>query len=268
MMRNGDGATNAPFDLTGKVALVTGGNGGIGLGMAEGLARAGAAVAIWGRDEAKLATATARLRACGGGGEVQSAVVDVSDADAVASAVAGTVQSLGRIDAVFANAGVGGRRRFLDLDAVELHRVLAIDLEGALWTLREAARHMVARAEAGDPGGSLVSTSSVSAVRGAPTLQSYAAAKGALVSVTKGLAAEFGRHGIRANTIIPGWIHTEMTASSFDRPEVQDAILKRVPVRRWGAAEDFAGIAVYLASDASTYHTGDTLVVDGGYTTS
>ena len=266
-MTKRDGApTYAPFDLTGKVALVTGGNGGIGLGMAEGLARAGAAIAIWGRDEAKLAKATVTLEASGA--EVHAAAVDVSDAGAVTSAVAETVRSLGRIDAVFANAGVGGRTRFLDLDAAELHRVLSIDLEGALWTLREVARHMVARAEAGDPGGSLVSTSSVSAVRGAPTLQSYAAAKGALVSVTKGLAAEFGRYGIRANTIIPGWIRTEMTESSFDRPEVQDAILKRVPVRRWGAAEDFAGVAVYLASDASAYHTGDTLVVDGGYTTS
>ncbi|GAA2412342.1 hypothetical protein GCM10010191_22150 [Actinomadura vinacea] len=113
-----------------------------------------------------------------------------------------------------------------------------------------------------------MTTSSVSAVRGAPTLQSYAAAKGALVSVTKGLAAEFGRHGIRANTIIPGWIRTEMTEGSFERPEVQEAILKRLPIRRWGTSEDFAGIAVYLASDASAYHTGDTLVVDGGYTTS
>ncbi|WP_236791819.1 SDR family NAD(P)-dependent oxidoreductase [Amycolatopsis sp. GM8] len=264
MTARGQRTGSAPFDLTGKVALVTGGNGGIGLGMAEGLARAGAAVAIWGRDAAKLDKAAARLAECGA--QVHAAVVDVSDADAVTSAVEATVASLGRIDSVFANAGVGGRTKFLDLDAAELHRVLAIDLEGALWTLREVARHMVARAKDGDPGGSLVTTSSVSAVRGAPTLQSYAAAKGALIPVTKGLAVEFGRYGIRANTIIPGWIRTEMTAGSFDRPDVQDAILKRVPVRRWGTSEDFAGIAVYLASDASVYHTGDTLVVDGGYT--
>lgn len=258
--------TYAPFDLTGKVALVTGGNGGIGLGMAEGLAQAGATVAVWGRDAAKLERAASGLAELGV--RVAASVVDVSDEDAVRAGIEDTVSSLGRIDAVFANAGIGGRTRFLDLDAAELRRVLAIDLEGALWTLREAARHMVARAEAGDPGGSLVTTSSVSAVRGAPTLQSYAAAKGALVSVTKGLAAEFGRYGVRANTIIPGWIRTEMTESSFDRPEVQEAILRRVPIRRWGARDDFAGIAVYLASDASAYHSGDTLVVDGGYTTS
>ncbi|WP_344588643.1 SDR family NAD(P)-dependent oxidoreductase [Actinomadura vinacea] len=135
-------------------------------------------------------------------------------------------------------------------------------------TSRALCGHCAGRRGTGDPGGSLVTTSSVSAVRGAPTLQSYAAAKGALVSVTKGLAAEFGRHGIRANTIIPGWIRTEMTEGSFERPEVQEAILKRLPIRRWGTSEDFAGIAVYLASDASAYHTGDTLVVDGGYTTS
>ncbi|MGW6795973.1 SDR family NAD(P)-dependent oxidoreductase [Streptomyces chartreusis] len=266
MTESRGGTAYAPFDLTGKVALVTGGNGGIGLGMAEGLARAGAAVAIWGRNDTKLKEAAARLTQCGV--QVHTAVVDVSDADAVTSAVEETVGGLGRIDAVFANAGVGGRTKFLELDASELHRVMAIDLDGALWTLREVARHMVARAKAGDPGGSLVTISSVSAIRGAPTLQSYAAAKGALVSVTRGLAVEFGRHGIRANTIIPGWIRTEMTERSFDRPDVQEAILKRVPLRRWGTGEDFAGLAVYLTSDASAYHTGGTLVVDGGYTVS
>jgi NAD(P)-dependent dehydrogenase (short-subunit alcohol dehydrogenase family) len=267
MTDSGREAAYAPFDLTGKVALVTGGNGGIGLGMAEGLARAGAGIAVWGRDAAKLEKAAGRLAQCGGA-PVHAAVVDVSDAEAVTSAVEETVRRLGRIDAVFANAGVGGRTKFLDLDASELHRILSIDLDGALWTLREAARHMVARAEAGDPGGSLVTVSSVSAIRGAPTLQSYAAAKGALVSVTRGLAVEFGRHGIRANTIVPGWIRTELTSGSFDRPQVQEAILRRVPVRRWGTSEDFAGLAVYLASDSSAYHTGDTLVVDGGYTVS
>src|SRR5690348_14444486 len=154
MTHSGDGAAYAPFDLTGKVALVTGGNGGIGFGMAAGLARAGAAVAIWGRDDPKLEKAAGRLARCGA--QVHAAVVDVSDADGVASAVEETVRCLGRIDAVFGNAGVGGRTKFLDLDASELHRVLSIDLDGALWTLREAARHMVARAEAGDPGGSLV----------------------------------------------------------------------------------------------------------------
>ena len=266
MDEHGAAPATAPFDLTGKVALVTGGGSGIGLGMAQGLARAGATVVIWGRDEAKLEKAAGHLSRWGG--VVQPAVVDISDSDAVTTAVSTTVQDLGRIDAVFANAGIGGRTKFLDLDATELHRVLGIDLEGTLWTLREAARHMVARASAGDPGGSLVVTSSVSAVRGAPTLQAYAAAKGALVSVTKGIAAEFGRYGIRANTLIPGWIRTDMTERSFERPEVEAAILKRVPLGRWGAPDDFAGVAVYLASDASAYHTGDTLTVDGGYTTS
>jgi NAD(P)-dependent dehydrogenase (short-subunit alcohol dehydrogenase family) len=261
----GGPAARSPFDLTGKVALVTGGNGGIGLGMAEGLARAGATVEVWGRSAAKLETAVERLSAYGG--QVRATAVDVTDPDAVTAAVQATVDAFGRIDAAFANAGVSGRRKFLELDAAELHRVLATNLDGTLWTLREVARHMVERAQGGDPGGSLVATSSVSAVRGAPTLQSYAASKGALVSVMAALAVEFGRHGIRANTIIPGWIRTEMTENTFDRPEVNDAILKRVPSRRWGTGDDFAGIAVYLASDASAYHTGDTLVVDGGFTT-
>jgi NAD(P)-dependent dehydrogenase (short-subunit alcohol dehydrogenase family) len=110
--------------------------------------------------------------------------------------------------------------------------------------------------------------SSLSAIRGAPTLQAYAAAKGAIVSMTKSIAVEWARYGIRANTLLPGWIRTEMTAGTFERDDVKDAILNRVPVRRWGCPEDFGGVAVYLASEASAYHTGGELVIDGGYTTS
>jgi NAD(P)-dependent dehydrogenase (short-subunit alcohol dehydrogenase family) len=254
-----------PFDLTGKVALVTGGNGGIGLGMAKAMAEAGADVAIWGRDEKKLDAATEVLLSSGG--RVDARVVDVTDLAAVRTAVDEVVGALGRIDAAFANAGAGGRTRFLDLDDETYRRVLATNLDGTLWTLREAGRHMVERAKAGDAGGSLVGVSSLSAVRGAPTLQSYAAAKGAIVSLTKSIAVEWARYGVRANTILPGWIQTEMTTKSFERDEVKDAILSRVPVSRWGQPDDFGGIAVYLASDASRYHTGGELVIDGGYTT-
>jgi len=254
-----------PFDLTGKVALVTGGNGGIGLGMAEALAEAGADVAIWGRDGGKLATAANTLRALGV--RVDARVVDVTDADAVRAAVKEVVDVLGRIDAAFANAGVGGRTKFLDLDDATYRHVLATNLDGTAWTLREVGRHMVDRARAGDPGGSLVGVSSLSAIRGAPNLQTYAAAKGAIVSLMKSIAVEWARYGVRANTILPGWIRTDMTAGTFDREDVKDAILSRVPMSRWGRPADFGGVAVYLASDASSYHTGGELIVDGGYTT-
>lgn len=254
----------APFDLTGKVVLVTGGNGGIGLGMAEALAEAGADLAIWGRNEGKLTTAAETLR--GIGARVDAQVVDVTDAREVRAAVEGVVDHLGRIDAAFANAGVGGRKKFLDLDEDLYRHILATNLDGTAWTLREVGRHMIDRAAAGDPGGSLVAVSSLSAIRGAPTLQAYAAAKGAIVSLVKSIAVEWARHGIRANTVLPGWIRTEMTSASFDREEVKDAILARVPLRRWGRPADFGGVAVYLTSDASSYHTGGELIVDGGYT--
>lgn len=253
-----------PFDLSGKVALVTGGNGGIGLGMAQALCAAGAGVVIWGRDKDKLARAAEILTVHGT--LVHAEAVDVAVEADVVAAVQDAVARFGRLDAVFANAGVGGRTPFLDLDAAELHRILSVDLEGVVWTLREAARHMVTRAKAGDPGGSLVGVSSLSAVRGAPTLQAYAAAKAAVTAVIKGLAIEFGRYGVRANTILPGWTRTEMTSTSFDRPEVQEAILRRIPSRRWGQADDFGGLTVYLTSEASAYHTGQEFVVDGGYT--
>lgn len=253
-----------PFDLSGKVALVTGGNGGIGLGIAGALCSAGADAVIWGRDKDKLDRAAETLQAHGT--RVHAEAVDVAVEADVTAAVRDAVARFGRLDAVFANAGVGGRTPFLDLDAAELHRILSVDLDGVVWTLREAARHMVARARAGDPGGSLVGVSSLSAVRGAPALQSYAAAKAAVSAVIRGLAVEFGRYGVRANTILPGWTRTDMTASSFDRPEVQEAILRRIPSRRWGSPDDFGGLAVYLCSDAAAYHTGQEFVVDGGYT--
>jgi NAD(P)-dependent dehydrogenase (short-subunit alcohol dehydrogenase family) len=255
----------AAFDLAGKTALVTGGNGGIGLGMATALAQAGADLAIWGRDEAKLRDAGSALAACGV--RVRCEAVDVSDPDAVAAAMTALAGDFGRIDAVFANAGISGRIRFTDLDPASYRRILSTNLDGVVWTLQEAARHMAGRAEAGDPGGSLVTVSSVSAITGAPRLEAYAASKGALISLSKALAVEFGRHGVRVNTIIPGWIKTGMTAKSYERPEVADAILGRVPARRWGSPRDLGGIAVYLASDASAYHSGDVIVIDGGYTT-
>lgn len=252
------------FDLTGKVALVTGGNGGIGLGMAQALAQAGARVAIWGTNADKNARAVETLRAHG---EAESFVCNVADRDAVNTTMAATLDRFGRLDGCFANAGVSGRgaRSFLDIDPEEWRRVLSVNLDGVYHTYQAALRHMVARAEAGDPGGRLACVSSLASVSGAARNEHYAASKGALNAMTYALAVEFARYGITANAILPGWIATDMTENARDNAKFAQAAGARIPVRRWGEPADFGGIAVYLLSDASAYHTGQLLQIDGGY---
>ncbi|MBX3485938.1 SDR family oxidoreductase [Phenylobacterium sp.] len=253
-----------PFDLTGKVGLVTGGNGGIGLGMAEGLAQAGAKVAVWGQNPEKNAKAEEALKAHGV--EVLVQKVDVADEAAIVKGVAEVLERFGRLDFCAANAGIGGGGAFEEMTTERWRRVTTVNLDAVFWTFREAARHMIERAKAGDPGGSLVVTSSTSAVHGAPRNQAYASTKGAVLSMVRGLAVEYARYGIRANSILPGWIATDMTAASQKWDKFNDKVIGRVPMRRWGEWEDFAGIAVYLASDASKFHTGDSFTIDGGYT--
>ncbi len=252
------------FDLSGKTALVTGGNGGIGLGMAEALAQAGADIAIWGTNPAKNAEAKARLAATGR--RIESWVVNVAEEAAVDTAMHETVARLGRLDACFANAGVTGRARSaFEIDGKEWRRVLGVNLDGAFFTLRAAARHMVARAERGDPGGRLVGIASLAARSGAARNEHYAATKGGMVAMVKALAVEFARYGVTANAILPGWIETEMTAPTFANDKFRANVMPRLPMRRYGRPEDFGGIAVYLASAASAYHTGDEILIDGGY---
>ncbi len=252
----------APFDLTGKVAVVTGGNGGIGLGMAEALAQAGAAVCIWGTNEARNSAALEKLRAHGA--KALALRCDVGDEAAVEQTFAQTLDYFGRMDACFANAGVigGGVKSFVEMSSDEWRRVMRVNLDGAFYTLRSASRHMIA----GGHGGSLVVTSSLAAISGSPRNEHYAASKGAAISLIQGLAVELARHRIRANAIQPGWIDTAMTEELFHGGKFAENVLPRVPLRRWGMPADFGGIAVYLASDASAYHTGDTLLIDGGYT--
>jgi NAD(P)-dependent dehydrogenase (short-subunit alcohol dehydrogenase family) len=253
-----------PFDLSGKVALVTGGNSGIGLGVAEGLAQAGASVVIWGTNEAKNQAAEAKLLQRGV--RVLAQKVNVGVEAEVVAAMEEAIVAMGRLDFVLANAGVGVGAPFADVTADIWRRVMTVNLEGVVWTLREAAKHMLERAKAGDPGGSLAVTSSVSAIHGAPRNEAYASSKGAVISLIRGLAVEYGRKGIRANAIVPGWIRSDMTAGAQGSDVFNDKVIGRVPAGRWGEPEDFAGIAVYLASDASRYHSGDTFVIDGGYT--
>lgn len=256
--------TYKPFDLSGKVALVTGGNGGIGLGMAEALAASGADVAIWGTNEEKNAKASETLKAHGV--KVYARKVNVADEMQVIEGINATVEAMGRIDTAIANAGVGyGAPSFLEMTTETYRKTLAVNLDGVFWTLRESARHMVDRAKNGDPGGSLVGIASLAAIEGAARNEAYAATKGGVISMIKSVAVEFARYGVRANAILPGWIATDMTSGMQDSTVFAEKVIPRVPIRRWGEPEDFGGMAVYLASDAAAYHTGTTTVIDGGY---
>lgn len=259
------GAEKGDFDLTGKVALVTGGNGGIGLGMAEALARAGASVAIWGSNPDKNRTAEERLKAHGG--PVLALACDVADEDQVEARMAQVLAAFGRLDGCFANAGRSlARTSFHELSTADWRAVMSVNLDGAFFTLRAAARHMVGRAKAGEPGGRLVVTSSTSTIHGPAGSVAYGASKGALNVMVRALAVEYARHGITANAVVPGWIETDMTAATFAAERFAANVKPRLPMRRWGAPEDFGGIATYLLSDASRYHTGDSIVIDGAYT--
>jgi NAD(P)-dependent dehydrogenase (short-subunit alcohol dehydrogenase family) len=248
------------FDLSGKVGLVTGGNSGIGLGFAEGMAECGADVCIWGRNEAKNAAAKKTLEAHGG--RVLAMRCDVADHAQVERSFATVVGELGRVDACFANAAIGGSGTpFAEMTLDEWRQIMTINLEGAFTTFQAAVRHMV---ETGR-GGSLVATTSTSAVFGAPRSEHYAATKAALIAMVRGLSVEHARHGIRANAVMPGWIETPMTERFINSDAFVTKVLRRVPLRRWGTGADFRGVAAYLASDASAYHTGDVLTIDGGY---
>jgi hypothetical protein len=254
----------SPFDLTGKVALITGGNSGIGLGMAEGIAQAGGEVCIWGTNAGKNAAAVERLSAHGT--RISASRCDVADAAAVANAFAAALERHGRIDGCFANAGIGGRGQAFDqMTFEEWRRIMAVNLDGVFHTFKHAAGHMRQRAEAANPGGRLVATASLAAISGQPRGEHYAATKGALVSMIKALAIEYARYGVTAHTILPGWIETALTEQGFAYPKFAESVMKRIPARRWGQPEDFAAIAVYIMSDASAYHTADTFLIDGGY---
>jgi NAD(P)-dependent dehydrogenase (short-subunit alcohol dehydrogenase family) len=248
------------FDLSGRVVVVTGGNGGIGLGLASGVAKAGASVAVWGRNEEKNAAAVDRLQALGA--TAVALRCDVSVEGEVVDAFGRTLESFGRVDALFANAGTTARTPFVDMPLAEWRHVLGVNLDGAFLCLREAARHMVERGG----GGALVAVSSTSALHGAPAQEHYAASKGALLPLVRGLAVELARHGVRCNALLPGWTDTDLLAPAKGFQKFVDNTTYRTPVRRWGTPEDFEEVAAFLADPTIQFHTGDTLVVDGGYT--
>ncbi|MDG2005058.1 MAG: SDR family oxidoreductase [Novosphingobium sp.] len=258
-------ATNM-FDCTGKVTMVTGGNGGLGLGFAMGCAKMGSDIAIWARNEEKNAAATEKLLEAGAG-RVIAYQVDVSEHDAILAGYERLMDDFGRVDCVFANSGRSSRSKsVLTMEAEEWHDLLNVSLHGAFFTLQEAAKLMVKRAEAGEPGGSLVFCGSLSMFHGITGIENYAASKAGMGAVIRGMAAELGKYGIRANSIAPGMIVTEMM--KLAPQEMQDQIngffSSVTPIPRVGSPEDIEGISAYLCSDASSFHTGDTLVVDGG----
>ena len=245
--------------LAGRVVLVTGGNSGIGLGMAEACAAAGADVAIWGTNPDKNAAAETKLKEAGR--QVVALRCDVGEEDQVVEAFATTVERLGKVDACFANAGVMGLVPFVDATLEHWRAMTRVNLDGVFLTLREAARHMVARGE----GGALIGMSSVSAIHGAPLNQAYAASKSGVTALMRGLAVELGRHRIRCNSVLPGWIETPMTAPGLSNEKFVKNTTNRTALRRWGQPEDLGPAAVFLANPDHLFHTGDCLVVDGGY---
>jgi NAD(P)-dependent dehydrogenase (short-subunit alcohol dehydrogenase family) len=246
------------FDLTGHVSLVTGGNAGLGLAMAKGLAKCGASIAIWSRNEERNKQAVELLT--GMGVDAASFGCDVTNSVAVDAAMAETIERFGRLDSCFANAGGAGvRGAFLDLDTKDWQKTIDLNLQSVVSTFRAAAREMV---KSGN-GGKLVVTSSVAALMGIPG-GGYSTTKAAVAGLVRSLAVELAPAGIQANAIMPGFIETEM---SLDTPQAfQDACLRRSPSGKIGQLEDMEGIAVFLASKESRFLTGQSIVLDGGHT--
>lgn len=253
-----------PFDLSGQRVVITGGNGGIGLGMARALLAAGASVSIWGSRAEKTQAARAQLaEACGDASRVHALVCDVGDEAQVQDAMTASVAALGGLDACFANAGVSSKGTpMVDMSLEEFRRVQRVNVDGVFLTFRAAARVMIEQGS----GGSLVATASTAAIEGAARNSHYGASKGAVTAFVRALAVELARHKIRVNSILPGWIVTEMTDASINNDKFAGAVMPRIPARRWGEIDDFGGIAVYLASRAAGYTTGEQFVIDGGYT--
>ena len=251
-----------PFDLTGQVALVTGGNGGIGLGMAEGLVLAGASVAICGRNAEKTGAAVEHLRSLVDGARVEGYRCDVAIERDVIDTVATVVAEFGRLDSCVANAGVSGDAALLDMSLDQWRAVTSVNLDGVFVTLREAARQMVDQGG----GGALVAVSSTSSEHGAPRQAHYAASKAGVLALVRSMAVGFARHRIRANSLVPGWTLTDLTEAGYQYDKFRDNTIRRTPVRRWGTPADFRAVAPFLCDPRLEFHTGDEVTIDGGYT--
>jgi 2-deoxy-D-gluconate 3-dehydrogenase len=246
------------FELKGRVAVVTGGNGGIGLGMARGLARAGARIVVAARNAEKSRAAVAELARLG---EAVAVDVDVTREEAVAALVAATTERWGRLDILINNAGINIRKPAQDLSPEEWHQVLDTNLTSAFLCCRAVYPVMKAGG-----GGKVINIGSMLSIFGASFAPAYGASKGGIVQLTRSLAAGWARDNIQVNAVLPGWIDTELTQAARQQvPGLNEAVLRRTPAGRWGVPDDLAGIAVFLASPASDFVTGTAIPVDGGY---
>ncbi len=251
----------ALFDLRGKVAVVTGGNGGIGLGMARGLAGAGARVAVAARDAEKSRSAARELQALGA--ETIAIAVDVADEASVNAMVAATVARWSRLDILVNNAGINIRKPADELSLDEWRKVLDTNLTSAFLCSRSAYPEMKRGG-----GGKIVNVGSMLSIFGASFAPVYGASKGGVVQLTKSLAVAWAKDNIQVNAVLPGWIDTDLTRRARkDVPGLEERVLARTPAGRWGHIDDLAGIAVFLASAASDFLTGTAIPLDGGWST-
>jgi len=247
------------FDLSGRVAVVTGGNGGIGLGMATGLAMAGAAIVIAARNPDKSEAAVAELAELG----ARSAFIplDVADPESCRAMIGDVAERFGRLDILVNNAGMSIRKPPESYTVEEWHRVLDTNLTGALVCCQAAYPHMQRQG-----GGKIISIGSMMSIFGAAYAAAYSASKGAIVQLTKSLASAWAKDNIQVNAVLPGWIDTELTRDARRQvPGLNERILNRTPAGRWGTPTDLAGIAVFLGGSASDFVTGAAIPVDGGY---
>jgi len=247
------------FKLEGKVALVTGGNGGIGLAYAKGLVKASASVAIWGRNESKNTAAITALEELGG--KVAAFVCDVTDTASVDTAFAATMEHFGQVDICFANAGGGGPRGMLhQINDEDWAGILDLNLNSVVYTYRKVIGQLLKR----KAPGKLIVTSSIAGLMGMGYAAGYATTKAAVLGLTRALAIELGRNNIQVNAILPGYVETEMSIKT--PPAFKEAVLRRSSSGQFGTLEQMEGVAVFLASSASDFMTGQNIVLDGGHT--
>ena len=247
------------FDLSGQTALITGSSAGIGLALASGLSGAGAAVVLNGRNAGKLEAAATQLRA--EGATVHTSAFDAADPSAVAAAVARIEADIGAIDILINNAGMQRRAPLQDFKHEDWHELMRTNLDSVFIVGQAVARHMIARRR-----GKIINICSVQSELGRPGIAPYTASKGAVKMLTKGMAIDWGPHGLQVNGIGPGYFKTELNQALVDNPEFSGWLINRTPSRRWGDVEDLVGAAIFLASDASRFVNGHILYVDGGVT--
>ncbi len=251
--------TGAPFDLSGKTALITGGGSGLGFAMARGLAEAGARIVINGRGAAKLDTAASILKS--DGLQVETAVFDVTDSAAVNAGIAEVVARCERIDILVNNAGVQHRAPIEEFSDADWRRVLATNLDAPFFLARAVIPAMKVR-----KAGKIINIGSLMSSLARPTTVPYQASKGGIAMLTRGLAVELAPHGIQCNAIAPGFFATEMNSALTSNVEFSAWVAKRTPAGRWAQPQEIAGAAVFLASSAADFVTGQMLYVDGGFT--